>query len=982
MPERMNIFDREVTITDFWKKNKIFEKSVEHRPADDRFVFIDGPPFVSGMPHYGHLITSIAKDAIPRFWTMKGKRVRRVWGWDCHGLPIEAKVNKKLGITSSEQIENEVGVDKYVKECRTYVEQNIADWRWYIDRIGRWADLDNAYHTMYPEFNESVIWAFKQIYDKGLVYEGKRVSLFSTDTSTPVSNFEVAMDPDNYQDVDDLSIFVKFKLLTDKFDDATGGNPVSIVAWTTTPWTIPANFALAVNEKMDYVLVKFRDEYYIVAKERMEYTFELNKGESTVDVLKEFKGTELEGLNYEPVYDYFVGSKTENDFKVYLSDDVTSEDGTGILHVAPGFGEVDFNLGKEFGLSDIAHIDEKGVMQVPDFQDMYIRDAMKPVTDDLEKKRKLLRSEVYTHKLPFYRGDNPLIYMAQEAYFFDIQSIKKRMLELNEKINWIPEGLKESRVKHTLETAPDWCISRNRYWATILPMWKSDDGDELVVGSIEEMMQYTDQLEKKEEDGKVKYYFQGEPMTLHRDVCDKLVFKKDGNEYRRIPEVLDCWLDSGSVTFAEYHYPFENKDMFEQGFPADYVVEYAAHIRAWFNVMFRLSTMIFDDIPFKNVLCHGTMLGDDGRKMSKTFQNYPDPKKVIEKYGADALRYVFMASPIMSGGDTDATIIESGCDEMTKKVWIPFWNSVRFLTIYAEMHDWEPSGLGEVTDVMDKWILTRTDQFTSEFSRHMEGYNMPKATKLVAPYVEDLSTWYIRRSRDRFAQKDTDAMETLHHALMQATKTIAPLLPFLAESMYQVLNMGESESVHLEIWPETKEVDEELLKVMDDVRKVVYLGQSARAEGKMKVRQPLEIFQVSDLELSNDLAALVEDELNVKKVEFVEKVEEGNDWVVKDEPGMKVSLKVALTDELKQEGLFREIVRVVQDLRKRSGLRMGEDAVLSWISDSSEVRAVFDQMAKEFSVAVGAAEVKNEEVGEMKEKKVNGMDLKVKVVKA
>ncbi|MFW5720539.1 MAG: class I tRNA ligase family protein, partial [Candidatus Dojkabacteria bacterium] len=487
----------EDTINSFWKANKIFEKSVEQRPIENSYSFVDGPPFVTGTPHYGSLLPSIAKDAIPRYWTMKGKRVRRVFGWDCHGLPVEEKVNRKFGIKSSKQLEEEMGVDKYVQECRSYVQSCSSDWRWYVEKIGRWVDMDNAYYTMNPEFMESVIWAFKQMYEKGYVYEGKRVSLFSTDTSTPVSEFEVAMDADNYREVEDLSIFVKFHLQhNDKFGEA------SIVAWTTTPWTIPSNFALAVNPDEQYCLVEFEGQKLVLAKSRLEYAFQTTEEHIGTDegklvkVLSEFKGTELVGLKYYPVYDFFVNETTPKDHAIYAYSGVSMEEGTGVLHIAPAFGAEDHELGKQHGLSDYSDIDEQGKMTVGSWKGVYLRDACDMITANLQEKGNLLRSEMYTHRLPFYRGENPLIYMAQDSYFLDIQKIKARMLELNQDINWIPEHIKEGRFAKTVASSPDWAVSRNRYWATILPLWKSEDGEEIVIGSFEEMTQYTDQVTK------------------------------------------------------------------------------------------------------------------------------------------------------------------------------------------------------------------------------------------------------------------------------------------------------------------------------------------------------------------------------------------------------------------------------------------------------------------------------------------------------
>ncbi len=946
-------------ITEFWKENKIFEKSVEDRDAKNPYTFVDGPPFVSGMPHYGHLLTSIAKDVVPRFWTMKGKRVRRVWGWDCHGLPIEAKVNKKFKITSSDQVINEVGVDKYVEACREYVQSTSSDWRWYIDKIGRWVDMDNAYYTMNPEFNESVIWAFKKMYEGGFIYKGKRVSLFSTDTSTPVSNFEVAMDADNYQDTKDLSIFVKFKLKSNPFSEVTGGEPVYVVAWTTTPWTIPSNVALAVNPKEEYSLVNFEGQYLVLATKRLEYTFhasedQVGKNEpgKLVNVVKTLDAKDLEGLEYDAVFDYFAGEASVNDFKVYLYEGVTMEDGTGVLHLAPAFGEEDFNLGKKFELSSPKDIDDEGKLTVGPWKGTYLRDASETITETLEQKENLLRSEWYTHRLPYYRGDNPLIYMAQESYFVDIQKIKQRMVELNEEVNWVPDNIKHGRFEQTLATSPDWAISRNRFWATVMPIWKSEDGDEIVVGSFEEMMQYTDQIEKRQENGKAAYYLDGKKMSLHRDFCDKLVFKKDGKEYRRIPEVLDCWMDSGSVPFAEYHYPFENKEQFERAFPADFIVEYTPQVRAWFNVLFRVSTMIFDRTPYKNVICHGTLAGNDGRKMSKTYGNYPDAKEVLENIGAEAVRLYLMGSPLMTGGDTSWS--DELLNEQVKNVLLPIWNTYKYLSIYADLHNWTPIN-AEFTsnNSLDVWLKNYMNHVSLSYSKSMENYNIPESVKLIQPAIDNISSWWIRRSRDRFADGDVNALQTLYAALVQFVKTFAPQMPFITEELYQglvagVLDNGR-ESVHLELFPEVDEssVDVALLEEMELVRKVCSLGQSVRVTNALKVRQPLAkayVFAAGDTKkLRSELVDVVKDELNVKEVVVTDEPALGDGLVSNEFEGMTVTLDTNLTQELKEEGTLAELKRQLQNLRKTSGLKMGELVTLKLNLSDESVKSVVEK---------------------------------------
>jgi isoleucyl-tRNA synthetase len=954
-------------INEFWKENKIFEKSVENRSEDKRYSFIDGPPFVSGMPHYGHILVSIAKDIIPRYWTMKGFRVRRVWGWDCHGLPIETRVNKKLGIKGRADVEDKIGVKKYVEECRSYVEQGIADWRWYIEKLGRWVDLDNAYRTMDPEFNESVIWAFKQIWDKELIYKGKRVSLYSTDTSTPVSNFEVAMD-DNYADVEDLAIFVKFPLKSDKFDDVTEDKPLKLVAWTTTAWTIPANFALVVNKDFDYSIVKYDDEYLVVAKDRLEYTF----GDLEYEVVKDIKGEELKGLEYEPAYDFFKDKATSNDWHVYTSEEVIGEEGTGILHVAPGFGEVDFNMGQEWDLSTVVHIDETGNMLHGDWKGMYIREASPVIATDLEDRDRLLRSEKYVHRLPFYRGKNPLIYMAQDSYFIDIQKIKPRMLELQKKINWVPDTFKK-RFEYVLENSPDWAISRTRYWATIMPVWENEDGDQIVVGSFEEMMEYTDQIEKVELDnGEIEYRLDGKKIKLHRDFCDQLVFKKDGMEYHRVPEVLDCWMDSGSVPFAEHHYPFENKKAFENSFPADFIVEYTGQIRAWFNVLFRMSLMLFDDVPYKNVVCSGVMFGDDGRKMSKTYQNYPDPEKVLKEKGAEAVRLYLMSTPIMAGGDMEWS--DEVLNDKVKEILIPIWNTYRYLSLYANIHNWTPKTTEFTSEnKLDKWIESYMKQTTLEYSKALENYDFPGSVSLIQPCIDNISRWWIRRSRDRFSEGNEQALQTLYATLVLFAKTFAPQMPFLTEEIYQNLVIAtgvknNKESVHLELYPDinNEKIDEKLLEDMQKVRNICSNGLKIREDKGLKLRQPLSKAYTA---VKDDfLQDIIKAELNVKEIQKSEKPLEGENLVTNGEYEEYVTLDVELTQDLLSEGYINDFIRQYQNARKRGdNIDYGDPVKLTVSIKDKKIQEVIKKYIEENSKDLDISKL--EFVDELKGKK-------------
>ncbi|WKZ31000.1 MAG: isoleucine--tRNA ligase [Candidatus Dojkabacteria bacterium] len=988
-PQRAEFPKLEDKILEFWRENDTFKKSVDQRPEDKKYSFVDGPPFVSGMPHPAHLFVSIAKDVIPRYWAMKGYRVRRVFGWDCHGLPIEAKVNKKYNLTGRKQIEEEFGVERYVKECRKFVEEFSENWKWYIEKIGRWADMDNAYYTMHPEFNESVIWAFKQAWDKGYIYKGKRVSMYSTDTATPVSSFEVAMDTDNYQDTEDLSVFVKFELEENPWAKDTDKKPVYMVAWTTTPWTIPSNFALAVNPEFKYVLAEFNEQYFVVAEDRVQYTFNVNEDEvgedagKTVRVVKTFMGDEMDGLQYKPVYDFFVDKATKNDFHVYAFSEVTGEEGSGVLHIAPAFGEVDFNFGHEKKLSFEADIDEEGKMTVGDWKGVYLRDASPLVAEDMQLKGNLLRSEMYTHRLPYYRGDNPLIYMAQDSYFIDVQKLKKRMLELNENVNWVPGHFKHGRFADTVETSPDWAVSRNRYWATVLPLWKSEDGEELVMGSIAEMAELTDQLEAREEKGKTVYYLDGEKFSLHRDFCDKLVLKKDGKEYRRVPEVLDCWLDSGSVPFAEYHYPFENQEEFKNSSPADFIVEYSGQVRAWFNVLFRMSTMLFDQEAFKNVICHGVMAGSDGRKMSKTYGNYTDPEDVLKNIGGEAMRLYAMGSPLMAGGDMNWS--DEDLNEYVKTVMIPLWNTYRYLTMYATQHNWTPKDAEYPENtVLDRWLKSYMNSVTMQYADALESYDIPGSVRLIQPTVDDISTWWIRRSRERFANGDIEALQALYAALVQFARTFAPQMPFLTEEIYQNLVVGAGlkgakESVHLEDYLEVteKDVDQKLLDGMAQVRTLASLGQNLREENRMKLRQPLSR-AVVPVE-SEELRDLLREELNVKSVEYKKSRPKDDELVFNDSKGHFVGLDVTLTEELKAEGWMNDVARTVQVLRKENGFKVEDKVVVSYSTDSDEVKKMMEDFDGALREKVGAKAVVKEEKVEGEKVKLEGAELTVSV---
>lgn len=942
-----SISEREDKTNAWWKENKIFERSIEERPKDDQFSFLDGPPFVTGMPHFGHLVGRIAKDVIPRYQTMKGKRVRRVWGWDCHGLPIEEKVEKKLGLKNRREVEK-FGINKFLQECFNYVESVSSEWEWYVDKIGEWIDFKNAYKTMHTPYMESVIWVFKQLYEKDLVYEGVKTLLYCTRCGTPVSKFEIAMD-DSYADMEDPAVTVEFPVTSEgEFKD------VRILAWTTTPWTLPSNRALVVHPDEVYVQFSSKEagKTYIAAKKRMKSLL----GDDPYKVVKEFRGKDLVGLSYKAPFAYY--QPNDKDWKVYAYEGmVTMDEGVGIVHSAPGFGEIDTHMGEELGLTIMFAVDDEGKFkkEVEDFAGMYVKKADKEIIKNLEERDLLFKVETITHRYPYcYRCETPLIHRAQPGWFIDVQKIKPLLKKNAKDINWVPPKL-QKRFDNNLEGAPDWNISRTRYWATIMPVWKCENcGEQEIFGSIKEIEDRSGETVK----------------NLHRDGVDHITFdcgKCKGGTMKRIPEVLDVWVESGSMPYGQIHYPFENEALFGETFPGDYIVEYVGQIRAWFYVMHVISNALQEQNSFKNVVVTGTLAGTDGRKMSKMYGNYPDPKETLEKLGGDAIRLYMMGSSIMLG--EDPSLSEEEMKNQVTQVIFPLWNSVKYFVTYANLAEWKPdfaqasSGKPEnrnakpvTSNVLDQWILARLRQFGNEMDQHLSTYYMPQAARLVAPFVSDLSTWYIRRSRDRFVNHDQEALATLYHVLAEVAKIIAPLAPFLAEEMHQVLVKDqfpkEPDSVHLCMFPKTADVAEEELELiakMEDVRTVASLGQAARIESGMKIRQPLQMLRVKsqNLKLEEWVIEILRDELNVKEVEQVETVKEEDGWSVQKVRGNAISLNTKLTDELKQEGLMRELVRMIQAQRKKEGLRPEDVAEIVIGTDDEDVTAVVEKFNEE-----------------------------------
>jgi isoleucyl-tRNA synthetase len=898
----MDVNEQEKKIVEFWRNDKTFEKSMKNTKKGKPYIFYDGPPFATGMPHYGHVLSSVTKDLFGRFWTMKGRYVRRVWGWDCHGLPIENIAEKALCINSKDEIEK-IGVKKFNDFCRSKVLGYADEWGKVVERIGRWVDFKNSYKTMDNNYIESVWWAFKKLYEQKYIYEGKKVLMYCPRCSTPLSKSEIAMD-NSYKTLKENSLVVKFKL---KNENAYA------LAWTTTPWTLPSNLGLTVNPKLKYAYVEDAKDktVFLMGKEVIPTFYKDSNG---YKILKEVLGKELEGKEYEPLFDYYKNQKGA--FRIFLGDFVTSEEGTGIVHTAP-YGEDDFEVFKKYKVDIIQNVDEKGhfTKEVKDFAGDYIHDSNEKIIDFLKKSGKVVAIRKVEHEYPFcYRCDTKLIYMPLPALFVDIQRAKEKILKFSQKMNWYPEFLKEGRVKYSIETAPDWNITRNRYWATAIPIWVSKDGEKLVIGSIEELKKYA----KKMPSGNI---------DLHKDFLDEVILEKNGKEFRRIPEVLDCWFESGAMTFAQFHYPFENKKFFEENFPAQFVTEYIGQVRAWFYYMLVLSTMLFDDIPFENVVTTGTILAEDGQKMSKSKNNFTDPLLLIEKYGVDALRLYLMGSPVMNADNINFS--DKGVDELYKQVLLILYNVNNF---YSENKGKEKNKKTS-TEVTDKWILSRLNECGVKVNEYLESYNTVKACVEIRSFVNDLSTWYVKLNRDRI-EEDAGARGVLRYVIESFSKIIAPIMPFVSEIIYQSLN-GKN-SVHLEKYPKfsKKDISEKILTNMEFARQIVSAGLRERDKVQIGLKWPLgKAIIYSEEKLSKELESIVKSQLNVKKLEF------------KKEKGMKVELDTKMTPELEAEGYAREMSRAVQAFRKELGLVKDEGIELAIFSDE-ELKKTLEGMKK------------------------------------
>jgi isoleucyl-tRNA synthetase len=916
---RRRALEYEADLVQYWHEHKTFEKSVEQRPADNAYIFYDGPPFITGVPHTGNLLSSIAKDVVCRFWTMRGRRVERIWGWDCHGLPAEVFTEKKLGIQDKRDIGIKISLEEYINTCRANMVQTGSEWEDTIDRIGRWVDIKGAYKTMDKDYMESVWWAFKELYDKDKIYEGERVLLYCVRDATPISKSEVAMD-NSYKDVTDPSVYVKLKL---------AGEERSLLAWTTTPWTLPANTAAAVNKDAEYADVAVGGEVFVIAKDLIEKALQDEK-HNVVEhtVLRTFKGDELVGKSYEPLFE----DRGEKAHKVWHADyveaDGSSAEGTGIVHLAPAYGEEDYVLAKQQGFPFILNLDDNGYYDSGEWKGQYVWDANKIIAKTLHERGVVYRIEYIKHSYPHcHRCATKLIYRAHPSWFMDIAGQRDQMLEANEDIDWFPGHIKHGRFAKTIETAPDWNLSRDRFWATAMPVWKGIDssGKEhiKVVGSYKEL---------KELSGVVL-------EDYHRPWIDDVTFTIDDILYTRIDKVLDCWFESGSMPFAQFHYPFENKEKFEASYPGDFIVEYVGQVRAWFYYLHAVNIGLFGKPAFKNVNVTGTIAGNDGRKMSKSFGNYTDPNELMDQYSADSYRFLLMSSSVMNG--EDYAMQDKDVADVARKLSM-IWNMYDFFTLYADVDGWEWDGslsdpMAELSNPLDQWIVSRLHQLTAEVQGRMDDYDIPAALKPILPFIDDASNWFVRRSRKRFWKSDNDgdkgqAYQTLHYVLVRLSVLLAPFTPFLAEELYRKLTDGES--VHLLDWTEAGAVNELLVAEMQQVRELITAGLSLRAETGIKVRQPLASATITHGDPLSDESffnLILTEELNVKVVVFEQST---------DAQAMTIDLDMVLTPDLRQEGLMREVIRHVQQARKQAELQVDDRIALQLITEDTELNTL------------------------------------------
>ena len=972
----------EESILEFWKDRDIFSKSIQQRDTGNEYVFYDGPPFATGLPHYGNFVPGIIKDIIPRYKTMRGMRVDRRFGWDCHGLPVEYEMEKELGISGKKEIE-EFGVARFNESCRSIVLRYTKEWESIITRLGRWVDFENDYKTMDPEYMETIWWVVKQLWDKKLIYEGHYILPYCPRCSTVLSNHELNLG--GYKDVHDPAITVKFKI---RDQDAT-----FILAWTTTPWTLPSNLALAVGPEVTYVKVKDGAELYILAKDRLEHFF---KSPDDYQVIDEFMGADLVDTVYEPLFPFFRELAEVDAFRVFAADYVTTDEGTGIVHIAPGFGEDDYNTLKGTGIPTVCPIDDecRFTEEVVDYAGLFVKDADKGIIGRLKEEGKLVRRENYYHSYPHcWRCESPLIYRAISSWFVDIQKIKDKMLNANSRIAWVPDHLRDGRFGKWLENARDWAISRNRYWGNPIPIWRCPDCDRMIcIGSRKEL---------KEQSGTGI-------EDLHKHFVDEIAIPCEcGGAMRRIPEVLDCWFESGAMPYAQNHYPFENKEHFEANFPADFIAEGLDQTRGWFYTLTVLAAALFDGPAFSQVIVNGIVLTSDGKKMSKSAKNFTDPAEVIQEFGADALRLFLMSSAVVRAEDLRYS--NDGVKEILKNLLIPMWNAYSFYVTYANIDGARPNGAPESPEnPLDQWILSETENLVHQVGTELDAYEIQRAIQPIAEFIDLLNNWYIRRSRRRFWRSENDvdkeqAYQTLYSVLLKLVAVAAPFVPFITEEIYRNLRSDDMpESIHLTHYPgvDNTRRDTELEFKMKVTMTTVSLGRALRSLHSIKTRQPLRALHLvtrdqDEKRVLREMEDIIREELNVKEVVFRENEEElveyqakpnyrvlgkilgknmkeasvrigamGKDEIlslldgatlsmelehttvdldadsvmiqrqekdnlkVLNEGSLTVALDPEITAELYHEGLVRDIVRSVQNLRKENGLEVTDRIAL------------------------------------------------------
>lgn len=990
----------------YWEKNKIFEKSVKNREGGEKYVFFDGPPFANGLPHYGHMLANVIKDAVTRYWSMKGYYVPRRNGWDCHGLPVEYEIEKELELNGRKDVVD-YGVENFNKKCRESVFRYTKEWEETLKRLARWVDFSDNYATLDNTYMETIWWIFKQIWDKKLVYTGHKAMHVCPRCETPLSNFEVSQ---GYKDVTDLSVTTKYKLKEDALKAlGTKEKDVYVLAWTTTPWTLPGNVALALGEKVEYIMVAGKDSednegVFILAKELADSVF----GEGNYVEIEKVDPKKLVGTHYEPLFDYYVGQDMGGELYVIdLADFVTTEDGTGVVHIAPMFGEDDYQFGLEKKLGKVQHVKMNGTFteDVTDFAGRFVKGQDLNVAIYLHGKGLLFSKQNYKHSYPHcWRCETPLLNYATRSFFIEVTKLKDKMLKTNKEIHWQPEHIQEGRFGKWLEGARDWAISRNRFWGCAIPVWECECGEQICIGSVDELKEKAGKL--PERDGK---------LDLHKPYIDDIKFKCTtcSGEMKRVPDVFDCWFESGAMPYAQLHYPFENKEKFESNFPAHFIAEGLDQTRGWFYTLHVLAAVLFDKPAFKNVIVNGIILAADGEKLSKRKKNYPDPKELFNSKGVDSMRYFLLSSPAALADDVRFS--ETHVEEIVKKFTLTLWNTYSFFVTYANIDKFEPSKdykAFQPVHKLDRWILSELNLLIKDVTEQMDNYNLPKSTRPMLDFLENLSNWYVRRSRRRFWKSENDkdkdqAYQTLYIVLVEFVKILAPFMPYIADEIYQNLTTAKvgQESVHLADWPKPNEmiIDEKMNEEIHAVRTIVNLGHSVRAKARIKVRQPLQKVGIAlpeglSKEVIDTHKEVIMEELNVKELEFIaeagdivehsvipnakvlgpkygkdvqfiiQKVKAGEyelgdnsvkvgefelmgdeveigfkgkeGYDVESAEGIVVALDTEISEDLKKEGYARDVVRMIQELRKEADYQVDDRIYVSVESGGAVDEAV------------------------------------------